>query len=148
MHNPKRRKVFRRPWIGRAQLHCSYCGYRTWLVVSRTACPNPWKSKPPWLSLGACCCDATLQVTRGVREPLLHAHYDAPTDELSVSQLRRRQRSRALPGAARDPRHKDPRRLAAYHKSRDHEKRQRQREIIQVMTMLPAVRIHPTPPQR
>jgi hypothetical protein len=138
MFKPNRRKV-RRPWIGRAQLHCMYCGYRSWLFVGRTPCSDPWKHKPPWIDLGACCLDATLQVTRGLTEPALLAHYNAPSDDLSASQLRRRLRSRPLPGAPRDPRRKDPRRLAVYHESR-----QRLREIIQVVSMLPT----PLPLQR
>jgi hypothetical protein len=143
MFNSKR-KVLRRPWIGRAHCICMYCGYRSWLFVAWSPVTNPWLQKPPWIRLGACCRDATLQVTRGPRERALLAHYDAaPTDELSVSQLQRRLRSRALPGAPRDPRRSDPSRLAIYHESRQREKHQRLREIIEVVSVLP-VRIHRT----
>jgi hypothetical protein len=108
MHNT----THRRRRLKRAHMNCWYCGYRTWLVFGRPM-TNPWRQKPPWIRLGDCCHDAMLALEYvGSSAIPAVSLYQVSLDDLSQSQLRRRLRSKALPGTKRDPTRADRARRA------------------------------------
>jgi hypothetical protein len=99
-----------------AHINCWYCGHQTWHVYVRPHDGHgAWRQKPPWIRLGACCRDADLALSYiGSSATPAISLYQVPLDDLSPTQLRRRLRSKPLPGAKRDPTRAERARLARW----------------------------------